>query len=303
MDRKISLIGNFASDWIRYNDYEFKENEQGELYIVPTAYATFSMYNPFDVADDLLVELMQLGQEALKPHQSEESLKKMIITFAKKYGLFGFISSSVYNRDIIGDEHVLLIENNPITNEKAMTVKKYVNKFIPFAEEGDVEFIEYKKCTDVRKSEDSPKFYGKRPVVIDLIFSRFYAEQVKWIIDFAKMMVSHFDQILTYKGASAYLTEEVTILAGKFNANKIGFTINQLDRTTIAWEFDSLKTAIQTIYAFAVTDEDVLINRCPHCNKMFIAKNQREKYCCVSCRNRANVYKSRSRKTQQSEEQ
>ncbi len=305
MNRKINLIGSFATDWIRYSDYEYKKSSNTE-YIVPTKDAVFSMYNPFNVAEDLLLDLMRIGQLALRPEALNKpemnlEIKNNILVFAKKYGLFGFISSCVYNRNIIGDEHVLFIENNPVTKEKTMNGKEYIRQFIPFAEEGDVEIKEYKKCVDIVKSEDSPKFYGKRPVVMDLIFSRFYAEQVNWIIDFAKMIVSHFYQLLTYREASGYLTENVTVMTDRFHAEKIGFKINQLDRTTIAWEFDSLKTTIETIYAFVVTDEKIFLSRCKHCGNIFIANSKREKYCSPSCRNCSNVKKTRARKSKAKE--
>jgi len=307
MERKITLIGSFATDWIKYSDYEFRETPNNEVYITPTENATFSMYNPFNVAEDLLIHLMKIGDIALKIKDKTEKrnnheIKKEILLFAKKYGLLGLISASVYNRNIIGEENVLLIENNHITKEKIMDANKYINKFIPFIEEGEVTFKEYRNYTDVVKREDSPKFFGKRPIVMDLIFSRFYTEQIDWIIDFAQMICNHFNQLLLYRRSSNYLTENVTIMAGQFHAEKIGFTINQLDKTIIAWQFDSLKTTIETIYAFAVTDEKVILSRCSHCGNIYIANSDREKYCNPACRNRANVQKSRRRKSQKSEE-
>lgn len=66
MNGKIALIGSFATDWIRYSNYELKENDKGTLYIVPTKDAAYSMYNPFNVAEDLLIDLMEIGQIVLK---------------------------------------------------------------------------------------------------------------------------------------------------------------------------------------------------------------------------------------------
>lgn len=295
MTGKIALAGNFATDWIRYSDYQYRETSTGELYIVPTEDATFSMYNPFDVAEDLFIDLLKIGDQALKGENKTQQLKNDILVFAKKYGLLGFISASVYNRDIIGDEKVLLIANNHITKEKMMDENKYIQLFIPFATAEDLVFKKYKKYVNVVKAEDSPKFFGKRPLILDVVFSRFYAEQVNWIIDFAKMLATHFNQLLIYRKSAGHLTENITIMAGQFHAEKIGFTINQLDRTVIAWQFDSLKTAIETIYAFAVTDETILVSRCQHCGNIFIANNLRRKYCSPSCRNCANVQKSRER--------
>lgn len=299
MSGKINLVGNFATDWIRYSDYDIRNTSTGEVYIIPSEGASFRMYNPFNVAEDLLLDLISIGDYALKSKKEKntEKLNNKILIFAKKYGLLGLISASAYNRNIIGDEKVLLIENNHITKEKIMDENKYVNQFIPFAEDNDITIKKYRNCVDIVKREDSPKFYGKRPVVLDLVFSRFYSEKIDWIIDFAKMITSHFNQLLIYKNTSVNLTEDVTIMAGKFHAQKISFTINQLDKTTIAWQFDSLKTALETIYAFAVTDETIVMSRCKHCDNVFIANNIRAKYCNATCRNRANVQKSRERKS------
>lgn len=306
MDGRITLVGDFATDWIKYSNYEYKKTKSGELYIIPTLDATFSMYNPFNVAEELFMDIVQLGDKALeqesKLEKFSEELKNDVMIFAKKYGLLGFISSSVYNRNIIGDEKVLLIEKNLITKEKIMDESDYINLFIPFVEEGDIIFRKYRNSIDVKKAEDSPKFFGKRPLILDLVFSRFYSEKLSWIINFAKMIATHFNQLMIYRNSSRYLTENVTIMAGSFHAEKIGFTINQLDKTVIAWQFDSLKTTIETIYAFAVTDETTLISRCQHCNNVFISNNPRAKYCSPSCRNCANVQKSRERKAQKEEE-
>ena len=297
MEGKISLVGDFATDWIKYSDYEYRKTTSGEVYIVPTKEATFSMYNPFNVAEDLLIDTLNIGDQAhqVDTAESMEEFKKQLLIFVKKYGLMGLISGSVYNRNVIGEEHVLLIDNNFITKEKIMKEQDYVSRFIPFIEENDIIFKKYRNCVDIVKGEDSPKFYGKRPLVMDLIFSRFYCENINWIIEFVKMLSTHFTQLQMYRNSSVHLTEGVTIMAGRFRTDKISFTINQLDKTFIAWEFDSLKSTIETIYGFAVTDEATIINRCNHCKSAYISNNSRAKYCSPSCRNCANVQKSRER--------
>jgi hypothetical protein len=110
------------------------------------------------------------------------------------------------------------------------------------------------------------------------------------------MLSNHFNQLIAYNNMSHYLTEKVTIMPESFNASNIGFTVEKFHNTTIAWQFDSLKTAIETIYAFAVTDENVILTRCVHCGDFFFAGSNREKYCSPACRNRENVRRSRQRK-------
>lgn len=308
MERKICLIGSFATDWIRYSDYEYKTDPEGNLYIKPGENAGFSMYNPFNIAEEILTDILKIGDASRSYYQCKsrevyDELKKMVLLFARKYGLLGLISATAYNRNIIGDKEVLIIEKNCINiKDKSMDSEAYRKLFTPFADGDDVSIKYYKNGADLIKSEDSPKFYGKRPLVMDLVFSKFYAERLEWIIKFAGMLAEHFNQLLVYRASAGYLTEPVTILADTFKANKIGFTINQLDKTMIAWEFDSLKTAIETIYAFAITDETVLLSRCEHCGNYFIALSDREKYCSPVCRNRSNVQKSRRRKRETEEQ-
>lgn len=303
IERKICLIGSFTTDWIKYSDYEYKSDSEGNLYIKPKENAVFSMYNPFNIAEDILIDFLKIGEASRSFYKSKsqevyEELKKMVLLFARKYGLLGLISASTYNRDVIGNKDVLIIEKNYINiKEKSIDADTYMKLFTPFAGSGDLSVRYYKNRVDLVKAEDSPKFYGKRPLVMDLIFSKFYAERLEWIMKFAGMLSEHFSQLLVYRASSGYLTEQVTILADTFKANKIGFTITQIDKTIISWDFDSLKTTIETIYAFAVTDENILLSRCEHCGDFYIALSNREKYCSPACRNRSNVQKSRRRKS------
>lgn len=304
MERKIHLIGSFATDWIKYSDYEYKGDSSGSLYIKPKENTDFSMYNPFNVAENLLIDFLKIGEASRSYYKNKsgevyEELKKMVLLYIKKYGLLGLISASTYNRNVVGDKDIIIMEKNYIgIKEKSVDSKTYMKLFTPFANEDDLSIKYYKNCVDLVKSEDSPKFYGKRPIVMDLIFSKFYAEKLDWIIEFARMFSEHFSQLLVYRSSKNYLTEHVTILADTFKANKIGFTINQLEKTMISWDFDSLKTTLETIYAFAVTDENILLSICENCGDFYIALSSREKYCNPACRNRSNVQKSRLRKTE-----
>ncbi|MFA5523589.1 MAG: hypothetical protein WDA24_04450 [Tissierellales bacterium] len=132
-----------------------------------TVDATFTMYNPFNVAEELFIDTIQLGDKASKEdiqkNTFSEEMKSELIIFAKKYGLLGFVSASAYNRDIIGDEKALLIEKNLITKEKIMDESEYLKEFIPFVEEGDITFRKYRNNIDVRKAEDSQGFLGNGP--------------------------------------------------------------------------------------------------------------------------------------------
>ena len=292
--KKNFYLSSFKTEWIKYNDYEIKTDDNKDIYISPKDNSNYTIYNPFEVSDRLLFDLIDLGDEALKKDINEEVIQKKALVFSKNYGLLGLISSSVYNRDIVGEEKVLFTENNILTKEKLMNADEYISLFLPFANEEDVYTRTFDDHLTIFKAEDSPKFYGKRPLILDIVFSKFYSEKLSWIIEFAKNISTHLNQLIIYRNVN--LTEPVTIMASKFKAQKIGFTISMFDKAEINWEFDSLESTIETIYAFALTDEKFILNRCEYCDKAFVAKSEREKYCSPSCRNCINVIKSRNKK-------
>ncbi|MGL4911493.1 MAG: GIY-YIG nuclease family protein [Romboutsia sp.] len=287
-------LANFKTKWIKYSDYEIKVDKNNEKYIIPKEYSNYTIYNPFEVSDKLLFDLIDLGDEGLKKEPNEEIINKKALLFAKNYGLLGLVSSSVYNRNIIGEDIVIFTENNIITKQNIMDSEDYLKLFLPFATEYDVYTKTYDNHLTVMKAEDSPKFYGKRPLVLDIVFSKFYSEKLMWIVEFSKLISTHLNQLIMYRNIN--LTEPVTIMADKFKAQKISFNITMFDKAEINWEFDSLESTIETIYAFVLTDEKIILNRCEYCNKAFIGKSEREKYCSPSCRNCTNVIKSRNKK-------
>ncbi|WP_455543964.1 GIY-YIG nuclease family protein [Intestinibacter sp.] len=297
--KKEFYLKNFRSKWIKYNNYELREDAHGNIYIVPADNSNYTLYDPFEKSAQILFDLIDLGDEVLKNDTDKENIYNKLLIFVKNYGLLGLISSSVYNRDIVGEQNVLFAPNNIISNSlelesNIMNADDYIKLFTPFATEDDLYTRMMDDYITVVKAEDSPKFYGKKPLVLDIVFSKFYAERVEWIIDYAKNIAQNLNQAIIYKNAN--LTEAVEIMPDKFNPHKIGFTVAMFDRPQINWDFDSLQSTMDVIYAFALTDDDRILNRCNYCNKPFFAKTEREKYCSPSCRNCANVIKSRNKK-------
>lgn len=316
-NRSIGLNEKYFTEWIRFEDYEIQHitnsKSKNTSYIKPVNGDKFEIYNPFDYSEKLLIDTLRLG-DSYRLYQKEmkernlnayrkrktnkmwQDLLQQMTDFSKKYGLLGFMNSATHNRNVIGDKEILITERNGLgINKKILLGDEYLQLFTPFVEDGDIEISEYKGSVYLVKYEDTPRYYGKRPAVIDLIFSSYYAENIEWILHYAAMLSKHFDQLMTYKTSSSMMLQPVTILADAFEATKIGFTIIQDRETKIAWEFDSLKTTIQTIYAFALTDLDTSLKRCEHCKGFYIAKSNKEKYCGSACRNRHNVMNTRKR--------
>ena len=294
-------LKNFTSKWIKYSDYDMREDSNGNIYVIPAENSNYTIYDPFEKSNKILFDLIDLGDEALREDREKATIYNKLILFVKNYGLLGLISSSVYNRNIVGEENILFTQNNIISNtiqnlenNSIMKSDEYIKLFTPFATEEDIYTREFDEHLTVVKAEDSPRFYGKKPLVMDIVFSKFYAERVDWIIEYAKNISKNLNQLIIYKNAN--LTEPVEIMPDKFNPQKIGFTVAMFDKPQIKWDFDSLQSTIDVIYAFALTDDNSILNRCSYCNKAFFAKTDREKYCSPSCRNCANVVKSRNKK-------
>ena len=294
-------LKNFTSKWIKYSDYDMREDSNGNIYVIPAENSNYTIYDPFEKSNKILFDLIDLGDEALREEREKATIYNKLILFVKNYGLLGLISSSVYNRNIVGEENILFTQNNIISNtiqnlenNSIMKSDEYIKLFTPFATEEDIYTREFDEHLTVVKAEDSPRFYGKKPLVMDIVFSKFYAERVDWIIEYAKNISKNLNQLIIYKNAN--LTEPVEIMPDKFNPQKIGFTVAMFDKPQIKWDFDSLQSTIDVIYAFALTDDNSILNRCSYCNKAFFAKTDREKYCSPSCRNCANVIKSRNKK-------
>lgn len=294
-------LKNFTSKWIKYSDYDMREDSNGNIYVIPAENSNYTIYDPFEKSNKILFDLIDLGDETLREEREKATIYNKLILFVKNYGLLGLISSSVYNRNIVGEENILFTQNNIISNtiqnlenNSIMKSDEYIKLFTPFATEEDIYTREFDEHLTVVKAEDSPRFYGKKPLVMDIVFSKFYAERVDWIIEYAKNISKNLNQLIIYKNAN--LTEPVEIMPDKFNPQKIGFTVAMFDKPQIKWDFDSLQSTIDVIYAFALTDDNSILNRCSYCNKAFFAKTDREKYCSPSCRNCANVIKSRNKK-------
>lgn len=52
---------NFTALWVKYSEYEIVE-EKKVKYIKPTENAKYEVYDPFEVADEILVDILNIGK-------------------------------------------------------------------------------------------------------------------------------------------------------------------------------------------------------------------------------------------------
>lgn len=74
------------------------------------------------------------------------------------------------------------------------------------------------------------------------------------------------------------------------------YRIALLDKPTIVWDFHSLMLGIQMMFSFMLTDVEKPVRICRHCLQAFVARRPSAVFCSPQCKNKYNVYKSRTKK-------
>ena len=119
-------------------------------------------------------------------------------------------------------------------------------------------------------------------------------------MDYARTLYQVFEAIENYnKVENAYTKQVYENRIKKFNPSKIACKVlmgtNENQPPVLEWNFNSLKLAIDTMFALNETTDRKTVKMCKHCGKPFSSQNLKAEYCSPQCRNQANVYKSRAK--------
>lgn len=138
---------------------------------------------------------------------------------------------------------------------------------------------------EILRNANIPKEIDIREITI---FSKDYIESINLIIFYAKSLYKMLYEI--DKGKEEIEVPNVL----KDRKTEIKFINNIENGITI--EVISLKQAIDIYFILQITNSNRKLKICKRCHKPFIAKNLNSCYCSSTCRNIANVYKSRAKK-------
>lgn len=295
---------NFEGLWVKYDNYEiFKYNN--EFYIKPSKKAEDSVYNVFEVADELLVDFFLIGKEVAEnwDHRDiycelkgkDEKYQKLVLEFVKKYGLLGEITYMPVNDNFISDNKVILQGG---TSKTEHSLSDYLKMFfeyddkIDFTKElsrDDIYYLYGKNGSDIATYLDRLDEFG-------LTFSERYSEKISRILVYAKLMYDTFADMEKYFWEEDESQKQIySHFLKDFKPCNIAFEISYTDKATLRWDFTSLKQAIEIMLGLNVSNDRKSVKICKRCYKAFIAKNLNSDYCSITCRNVANVYKSRAR--------
>ena len=297
---KKNNTGNFRTFWFKYNDYEMIELE-GKHYITPKETSKVSMYDPFDVSDEILVDILMIGRYIEKNDIASSNDK--IMEFVKKYGLLGELTYLPLNTDIVAQNKVYLPKQNLVSGQETMSAYDYIELFLKCKKKQKVVMRKNARGEILELSienEMNPLAIVDRPGEYAVVFSRAYSECLVWIMDYARTLYLTFEAIENYsKVQDAYTKQIYDNRIANFNPSKIACKVlmgnKKDDKPVLEWNFNSLKLAIDTMFALNETTERKTVKMCKHCGKPFSSDNIKAEYCSPQCRNQANVYKSRAK--------
>ena len=125
-----NLFERTSSNWVRYSEYEWKEAEDGTLFLTPTATAQPSIYDPLSEYQRIVLDAINIGRMESQKKTPQE-IQKAIQQFAVKYCLLGLMTALPTTPSFMDYEAVYLPKNHFI-REESMSTMDYLNLFFPF---------------------------------------------------------------------------------------------------------------------------------------------------------------------------
>ena len=294
-----NLFERTGSNWVRYSEYEWKKAENGKLYLTPTKTAQPSIYDPIKDYQQLVLDAINIGLMNMR-HKSDAELQKIIQQFAVKYGLFGLMTALPTTPNFMDYEAVYLPKNHFIEAE-TMSTEEYLDLFFPF-DKLDV----IKRGVESMWSVSNDRIMmalmmtmSANPMAVNMSFQREYAEPYEWMIkQFTDWAFTYTTSMLYYEDYD-HLNDDTKQLMQQsmeaFGGIAPTYRIKLLDKPTIVWDFHSMLLIIQMMFSLMVTDQEKPMRICKHCSEVFVASRPSAVFCSPQCKNKYNVYKSRTK--------
>ena len=124
-----NLFEHTHAPWATYSDYEWRTAPDGHDYVLPTADAKLSVYDPIPQTDALVVEAVNIGL-LLFHKASDEKLKEAMRGFARRYGMLGLMTALPTTPRFVEYEKVYL-PKNPYIRQETMETQDYLNVPLP----------------------------------------------------------------------------------------------------------------------------------------------------------------------------
>ncbi|MDO4563353.1 MAG: hypothetical protein Q4C12_05915 [Clostridia bacterium] len=294
------IFENTKSIWVKYTDYELKEDKTGIAYLTPAKDAAPIMYKPFDVAENIVLDAVNIGKMLISK-EAEKEIDKAIMAFVKNYGLLG-IMTAIPTTPSFMDYEAVYLTKNPFIDNESMTTFGYLGYFFPF-EKPDLS-KNGKECRwDIGGDVGAMALaltLGDEPMAFALSLQKLYAERYDWIKTMFRDWAFTFITSTLYYNDKHSLTDEQKMLYQKSIMIYDGIAPTyhialKEDKPVLVWDFYSLSNVIRLLFSSALTDEKNPLRLCRHCQNAFIASRPNALFCSTQCKNRFNVYKTRKK--------
>lgn len=252
--------------YVRYSEYEIRENKQGERIAIPARIAQLETYDPIENAEEILTALLNTGRSMKEV--APEKAEKLILNFVNRYGLLGAIAKLPLNKDFY-NRKLVFIDDNLFTASGVMATEDFENLFF---EKGKPKITKSFKLTDYIKSKN-------------------YSEPVTWIAEYIHELYEVLLLSVKYKTEP----EAVSYLLNDRLKTNIRYRLTVTDRIQMQYEFHSLMGVLNFTMANLLSTDGTPLKICKHCQRAFISRNKRAEFCSERCRNQFNVYKSRAK--------
>ena len=298
----------FTAKWCKYSKYII-EKKDDKYYILPDKTAKPSTYDPFEVKNQILKDLLVIGKESTENEMSKignkdvsveaqskmEKFQNLVLEFVSDYGLLGNFRYLPENYEFMDNGDIPVNLGNNTSISALEFEKKY------FWKDSKMDWSKTMKANDYHRNtglnDDFEQIEGDR--LNDVIFSKNYAETIAEIINFATIIYNKKLLIC------AYLYDDVSedirqvyqesITGDSLKKPNISYSAED-GQIKFKWNFMSLSEIIETILLLNETSGRTEVKLCKHCGKPFIAENIKAEYDTIQCRNRENINKSRQKK-------
>lgn len=298
----------FTAKWCKYSKYKI-EKKDDKFYIVADKNAISSTYDPFDVKNQILKDLLVIGKESvenemykignkeisIEAQSKMEKFQNLVLEFVNNYGLLGNFRYLPENYEFMDNEDIPVNLGNNTSISALEFEKKY------FWKDPKIDWTKTMKSNDYHRNTGLDDYFkqneGDR--LDDIIFSKNYSETIAEIINFATIIYNKKLLIC------AYLYDDVSEDIKEIYKESIaGYSLKKPNisyeaengQIKFKWNFISLSEIIEIILLLNETSGRTEVKLCKHCGKPFIAKNIKSEYDTIQCRNRENINKSRQKK-------
>ena len=110
-----SFFQRTSSHWVKYGEYEYRQGEDGVLYLIPKSHAKPTVYDPLKDGETMVIDALNVGRIAMKEHSDKSMTKQLqqtVLDFVIKYGLLGFMTALPTTSQFMDYQAVYLPKNH-----------------------------------------------------------------------------------------------------------------------------------------------------------------------------------------------